>query len=114
MGKKYKNEYDDPYKILAANIAASYTVSNIKRMLSEKDYIRQIVQSEVREDIDIPGVFCDCITTELISEKQKVLYREALNELGLFFYHQLDVARLRDELKAFLDECGIDLTPNKK
>lgn len=114
MEDKYKNEYDDPYKILAANIAVNFSVANVKRMLSEKDYLRQLIQSEVRENTDTPGIFCDCVTTELISEKQKVLYREALNNLGLFFYEQLDVNRLRNELRKFFEECEIELTPNKK
>ena len=114
MEEKYHMDCDDPYKILAANIAANFSLANIKRMLSEKDYLRQLIQAEVRENTDTPGVFCDCVTTELISEKQKVLYREALNNLGLFFYQQLDIVRLRNELRKFFEECGIELTPNKK
>ena len=112
--KDYKNEYDDPYKILVANIAAKYSLANVRRMMSEKDYIRQLVQTEVRENTDTPGIFCDCVTTELISEKQKVKYREALNVLGYFFYQQLDINRLRNELKKFFSDCGIELMPNKK
>lgn len=114
MEEKYRIDCDDPYKILAANIAANFSLANIRRMLSEKDYLRQLIQAEVRENADTPGIFCDCVTTELISEKQKVLYREALNNLGLFFFHQLDVNRLRNEIRSFFDECGIELIPNKK
>lgn len=111
---KYKNECDDPYKILACNIAASFNVEHVKRMLSDRDFIRQIIQAEVRANLDIPGIFSDCVTTELISEKQKVSYRDALNQLGLFFYQQLDIDRLRRELRRFYEDCGVDLTPNKK
>lgn len=114
MMKDYKNDCDDPYKILAANIAAKFSLANVQRMLSERDYIRQLIQAEVRDNADAPGIFCDCVTTELISEKQKVLYREALNTLGLFFYNQLNIDRLRSELRKFFDDCNIDLTPNKK
>lgn len=114
MEEKYHIDCDDPYKILAANIAATFSLANIRRMLSEKDYLRQLIQAEVRENADTPGVFCDCVTTELISEKQKVLYREALNNLGLFFYQQLDIQRLRNELRKFFADCEIELTPNKK
>ncbi len=112
--KDYKNECDDPYKILAANIAAKFSLASVKRMLSEKDFIRQIIQAEVRDNADAPGIFCDCVTTELISEKQKVLYREALNNLGLFFFQQLDIDRLRKEIRQFFSECEIDITSNKK
>lgn len=107
--KEYRNECDDPYKILASNIAIGFNVECVKRMLNDKDYIRQIVQSEVRNRIDIPGIFSDCVTTELISEKQKVLYRDALNRLGMFFYEQLDIPRFRNELRLFYKDCGIDL-----
>lgn len=109
MEDKYRNSYDDPYKILAASLAARLNINCAKRILSDRDYIRQLVQEEVRESLDVPGVFCDCVVTELISEKQKVLYRDALNQLGLFFFHQLDVARLRDELRKFYKEFGIEL-----
>jgi hypothetical protein len=114
MESKYKHEYDDPYRFLASGIAVRYNIERVKRMLSDKDYIRQIVQEEVRDNIDIPGMFADCIVTELISEKQKVLYRNALNELGLFFYQQLDIPRLRREIVQFYTDFGIELTPNKK
>ena len=107
--KNYKNDCDNPYKFLASGIAIKYNINLVKRMLVDKDYIRQIVQAEVRDNIDIPGMFTDCVVTELISEKQKVLYRDALNQLGLFFFHQLDVARLREELRNFYDEFGIEL-----
>lgn len=114
MDKNYKNEYDNPYRMLAASIATRYGVSDAQRILLDRDYIRQAIQSEVRNNIDVPGDFCDCITTELISNKQKVLYRSALNELGLFFFNQLDIPRLRKELIRFYQDCGIDIQPNKK
>lgn len=114
MEDKYKNEYDDPYKMLACSIAVRFNYESCRRMMSDKDYIRQIIQAEVRDNIDIPGPFSDCITTELISEKQRVLYRDALNQLGLFFYKTLDTDRFRRELKAFYEQCGLDLSVNKK
>lgn len=107
--RDYKNECDDPYKFLASGIAIRYNTNLVKRMLVDKDYIRQVIQAEVRDNIDIPGMFVDCIVTELISEKQKILYRDALNQLGLFFFHQLDVARLRDEIRKFYKEFDIEL-----
>ena len=111
---KYNYEYDDPYKMLASNIAVSYNIENVRRIMTDKDYIRQLIQAEVRDVIDLPGIFSDCVTTELISEKQKVLYRNALNMLGIFFYDQIDIPRLRNELKTFYAECGIDLMGDKK
>lgn len=109
MEDKYKNDYDNPYRMLVTNIAIDFNIENVRRMLNDKDYIRQIVQAEVRDNMDIPGPFSDCVTTELISEKQRVLYRDALNQLGLFFFNQLDIKRFRDELRKFYNECGIEL-----
>lgn len=109
MENKYHNDYDDPYRLLASNIAVSYNLENVKRMLVDKSFLRQIVQAEVRDNIDIPSIFIDCITTELISEKQKILYRDALNELGFFFYSNLDIDRLRREIRDFYSGCDIEL-----
>lgn len=114
MEESYKHEYDNPYRMLAASIAVRLNLEEAKRVMSDTDYLRQLIQQEVRENIDIPGMFTDCIITELISTKQKVKYRTALNELGLFFFKQLDIARLRKELKKFYSEFGIDTTPDKK
>ena len=47
MEEQYKNEYDNPYRMLAASIATHMPVADVRRMLSEKDYIRQLVQAEV-------------------------------------------------------------------
>lgn len=107
--KEYKNSYDDPYRILASGIVVSYNIHLVQRMLVDKDYIRQVVQAEVRDNIDIPGIFTDCVITELISEKQKVLYRDALNRLGLFFFEQLDISRLRNEIRKFCKEFELDI-----
>lgn len=111
---EYKHDYDDPYKFLASGVATHFSVECARRMLVDKDYIRQAVQAEVRENIDVPGIFSDCITTELISQKNKVLYRDALNQLGLFFFQQLDIDRFRSNLVEFYKEFGIDLAPDKK
>lgn len=114
MDDIYKNDYDDPYRFLASGVATHFSIECAKRMLVDKDYIRQVVQSEVRDNIDVPGIFSDCITTELISKKNKVLYRDALNRLGLFFFEQLDIDRFRKNLIEFYEEFEIDITPDKK
>lgn len=104
------NAYDDSYKMLASAIAVNYNVENAKRMLADKDYIRQIIQAEVRENIDISGPFSDCVVTGLIHNKQKVLYRNALNALGFFLYKQLDIDRFRDELRKFYLDMEIEIS----
>lgn len=110
MEEKYKFKYDDPYRMLAASTAVRLTQADARRIMNDKAFIRQIVQSEIRDNTDIPGMFSDCVTSELLSNSQKVLYRSALNELGLFFFEQLDIDRYRKELKDFYAEFGIDIT----
>lgn len=109
MDKDYRYEFDNPYRMLAAGIATKMSVNDAKRIIADRDFIRQLVQAEVRENMDVPGIFTDCIATELISERKKVLYRDALNKLGLFFYEQLDIPRMREELRRFYKEFGIEL-----
>jgi hypothetical protein len=77
--------------------------------MTDNSYIKQLVQAEVRDGMDIPGKFCDCIITELISDRNKVLYRTALNELGTFFFKQLDIPRLRAEIRKCHSEFGMDI-----
>jgi len=109
MEEKYLHNYDNPYRMLAASIAIRLSTPDAKRILKDSSYVKQLVLAEVRDNIDIPGMFADCVTTELLSESQKVLYRTALNELGLFFYKQLDLPRLRSEIRKFYEELGISL-----
>lgn len=109
MEKKYKNRYDDPYRMLAASIAVRVSIASAKRLMSDKEFIKQTIQAEVREGTDIIGPFSDCITAELISNSKRVVYRDALNELGRFFFEQLDIPRFRKELQGFYREFGIEL-----
>lgn len=109
MENKYLHNYDNPYRMLAATITITMPNSEIKRIMTDSSYIKQIVQAEVRDNIDISGKFCDCITTELIADRNKVIYRTALNELGTFFFKQLDIPRLRNEIKKFHDEMGLSI-----
>lgn len=107
--KNYSHNYDNPYRMLAATITIACTPSEIKRILSDSSYIKQVIQAEVRDGIDISGKFCDCIITELIADRNKVLYRTALNELGTFFFKQLDIPRLRNEIRKFHEELGLTI-----
>lgn len=109
MEGKYSHDCDNPYRMLAATITITCTPAEVRRIMSDSSYIKQLVQAEVRDRIDISGKFCDCITTELIADRNKVVYRTALNELGTFFFKQLDVPRLRAEIKRFHQDIGLDL-----
>ena len=95
--------------MLAAVITITMNSTEIKRIMSDSSYIKQLIQAEVRDGIDISGKFCDCITTELIADRNKVIYRTALNDLGTFFFKQLDIPRLRNEIKKFHEEMGLSI-----
>ena len=109
MEGKYLHNYDNPYRMLAAVITITMNSTEIKRIMSDSSYIKQLIQAEVRDGIDISGKFCDCITTELIADRNKVIYRTALNDLGTFFFKQLDIPRLRNEIKKFHEEMGLSI-----
>lgn len=109
MEKNYNHNYNNPYRLLAATISVRLSRSEVKRLMVDNNYIKKLVLSEVRDNIDIPGKFCDCVTTELITESQKVMYRTALNKLGMFFFEQLDIPRLREEIRKYHDEMGLQL-----
>lgn len=109
MEGKYLHNYDNPYRMLAAVITITSNATEIKRIMSDSSYIKQLIQAEVRDSIDISGKFCDCITTELIADRNKVIYRTALNDLGTFFFKQLDIPRLRNEIKKFHEEMGLSI-----
>ena len=107
--ESYNHNYNNPYRILAATISTHSTPIELKRIMTDTSYIKKLVLAEVRDNIDIPGKFCDCVTTELITDSEKVLYRTALNELGLFFFKKLDVPRLRAEIRKFHEEMEVPL-----
>lgn len=109
MEKSYSHNYNNPYRILAASISVQYSPSEVKRFMSDSAFIKKVVLAEVRDSIDIPGKFCDCVITELVTDSKKVMYRTALNKLGMFFFEQLDIPRLREEIRKYHEEMGLKL-----
>lgn len=100
--------YDDPYSLLAARIVSSYTPRSIQRILTNSAYIKSLVLSEARL-MDICGAFLDCIDQEIISNdivRKKNFY---LKQLGEFYFSELDIDRLRKEIRQFADELGVPL-----
>lgn len=59
--------------------------------------------------MDIGGAFLDCIDQEVIAKdhlRQKNVY---LKKLGEFYYSELDLVRLRREIKIFANELNITI-----
>lgn len=109
MGRiDFKQPYDDPYRLLAAHIVSIYSPFSIRRILNNNSYIKSLVLSEARL-MDIRGAFLDCIDQEIISNDRVRKKNAHLKELGEFYYSELDIKRLREEIIKFASEIGFDL-----
>lgn len=103
-----KRAYDDPYRVLAAHIVSIYTPYSIKRILTSSSYIKSLIVSEAKL-MDISGAFLDCIDQEIISNDRIRNKNAHLRRLGEFYYDELDIKRLRDEIRRFVIDMGIDI-----
>lgn len=109
MGQINKpQEYDNPYRILAAHIVSVFSVPNIKRALTSSSYIKSLIVHEAKT-MDVSGAFIDCIDQEIISNDRIRKKNEQMRQLGEFYFSQLDLARLRTEIRRFADELGVVL-----
>lgn len=59
--------------------------------------------------MDIGGAFLDCIDQEIISNDRLRQKNARLKKLGEFYYEQLDLPRLRTQIRKFAAELHIDL-----
>lgn len=105
----YTHNYDDQYKVLATNLVGDHSTLELKRMMTDVDYIRLLIKHEVQESMDLVGPFSDCIIEILLSE-DKVGYKNEQAKFAMYLASKLDVKRLRDEISSFCDLIGIDLS----
>lgn len=101
-------DYDDPYKILAHYIVGFYRPADVVRVLSDDGFVATLVQKETRES-DIGGHFLDCIIEEIFCGKKRMEYMHQLDALSRYYYSELDLSRLRKEIRLILSEAGIEL-----
>lgn len=106
--KKYIWEMDDPYVLLAHHIVGYYRPADVYRVLTESAYIKNCIVKEVRGQ-DLCGHYVDCIIENILDDKDRMKFMHALDQLADFFYSRLDKERLRNEIRAALDEAGIIL-----
>lgn len=102
----YKHESDDPYKILAYNIMVEYPTPIVKRFLRDNKFIRRTVIREVRGQ-DFSGYFLDCLFVSIFEGKKRMDLMRQLNQLGIFLYRNLDLQRLRKEIRGAYEEMGM-------
>lgn len=112
MEKKYLYEFDDPYKLLAATLVGTseYGPTVLTRMLTDDMFIKSLIIKETRSQ-DIRGPFLDCIIENILTEKRRMEYMHEMDKLANYYFDNLDLERLRKELKDFASECGFELEP---
>lgn len=101
-------EYDNPYRVLATHIVSVFPVVTIKRILENSSYVKSLIVHEAKQ-MDIGGAFLDCIDQEIIANdmiRKKNIY---LKKLGEFYFSELDLERLRKEIRRFANELGVNL-----
>lgn len=104
----FNRAYDDPYRVLAAHLVSLYTPRTLQRVLTNSSFVKAVVVKEARQ-LDIGGIFLDCIDQEIIDNDKLRQKNARLKTLGEFYYSQLDLPRLRSEIRKFADELGVRL-----
>lgn len=104
----FNRAYDDPYRILAAHIVSVYSPRMIRKIMSSSSYIKSIILQEAKQ-MDISGAFLDCIDQEVVANDHLRKKNAYLKKLGEFYYSELNVLRLRIEIKRFAEELNVKL-----
>ena len=104
----FNRAYDDPYRVLAAHLVSLYTPRTLQRVLTNSSFVKAVVVKEARQ-LDIGGIFLNCIDQEIIDNDKLRQKNARLKTLGEFYYSQLDLPRLRSEIRKFADELGVKL-----
>ena len=76
--------------------------------MTNSSFVKSIIIKEAKQ-MDIGGAFLDCIDQEIISNdrlRQKNVY---LKKLGEFYYSELNLFRLRKEIKRFALELNVKI-----
>ena len=104
----FNRPYDDPYRVLAAYVVSNYSPRMVKKMLSSSSYIKSIILQEAKQ-MDISGAFLDCIDQEVLANDHLRKKNAYLKKLGEFYFSELNVLRLRIEIKRFAEELNVKL-----
>lgn len=104
----FNRPYDDPYRVLAVHIVSNYSPRVIKHVLRSADYVKSMVLQEAKQ-MDVSGAFLDCIDQEVQAHAHLRGKNACLKKLGEFYYNELDLIRLRTEIRKFAAELGVDI-----
>lgn len=97
METNYRYAYDDPYILMAHGVLTIYPVADVKRMLTDDDFVRRLVLKETRLQ-DFSGVFVDGIVQSILDDKHRMEFMHELDKLSDYFWKNLDIERLRSEI----------------
>lgn len=97
METKYRYPYDDPYILMAHSVLTVYPIADVKRMLTDDDFVRRLVLKETRLQ-DFSGVFIDGIVQSILDDKHRMEFMHELDKLSDYFWKNLDIERLRSEI----------------
>ena len=110
----YKEKYDDEYKILAYSVVVHYPPETVRRLMKDTKFLRREIIREVRGQ-DFKGYFIDCLFVSICENKNRMDLMRALDQLGRFFYNNLDLDRMRAEIKNAYKSLGLgDILEEKK
>lgn len=104
----FNRAYDDPYRVLAAHLVSNYSPISLQRVMTNSSFVKSIIVREAKY-MDVGGAFLDCIDQEIISNDRLRKKNTYLKQLGEFYYSELDLPRLRAEIRRFADELGVEL-----
>lgn len=88
---------NDPYIVVAKSLVKSLSASEVVRCLTDDKFIEGMVRRELY-DVDFNGPLLDCVLAELLDNRRKVEVKQELNKLAHFFFKNLDLNRLRQEI----------------
>lgn len=95
-----KNEYDDPYVMLAHHLLSVLMRSEIVRVLTDNKFVYKLVLKETRLQ-DFSGAFLDCVVQTILDDKKRMEFMRELDSLSKYFYRNLDLPRLRKEVEHY-------------
>lgn len=100
------NAYDDQYVMLAHHILSVFNPAEVRRMLVDDDFIYRLIIKETRHQ-DFSGAFLDCIVQSILDDKRRMEMCHELDKLSKYFFSQLDIDRLRNDLLFYGEKYGI-------
>ena len=102
---EHKLDYDDPYVMCVWALLTRHTMPEMKRMLTDDEYLANLVLKETRLT-DFGGPFLDAIVETILTDKRRMEMMRELDKLSKYFYQNLDKERLRNNIRILAEYYG--------